>query len=152
MTQPGIEPRSPMPLANTLPTEPHITVKKDVGFLFFLLLVTIGRLVLFCYFYSIDYMQTIIFSIIHYNFSMVHSASYLKRYIMHVIILYTVICTHSHTHSHTHTHIYIYIVFANGLGDLGSITGRVIPKTFKMVLDISLLNTQQYNGKVEQSR
>ena len=47
-------------------------------------------------------------------------------------------------------------VFANGPGDLGSISGRVIPKTFKMVLDTSLLNTQQYKvrikGKVEQSR
>ena len=35
-------------------------------------------------------------------------------------------------------------VFANGPGDLGSIQGRVIPKTLKMVLDASLLNTQQY--------
>ena len=35
-------------------------------------------------------------------------------------------------------------VFANGPGDLGSIPGRVIPKTLKMVLDTSLLNTQQY--------
>ena len=47
-------------------------------------------------------------------------------------------------------------VFANGLGDLGLIPGRVIPKTLKMVLDTSLLNTQQYKvcikGKVEQSR
>ena len=47
-------------------------------------------------------------------------------------------------------------VFANGLGDQGSIPGRVIPKTLKMVLDTSLLNTQQYKvyikGKVEQSR
>ena len=33
-------------------------------------------------------------------------------------------------------------VFANGPGDLGSILGRVIPKTVKMVLDASLLNTQ----------
>ena len=44
-------------------------------------------------------------------------------------------------------------VFANGLGDLGSIPGRVIPKTLKMVLDTSSLNTQQYKvcikGKVE---
>ena len=42
-------------------------------------------------------------------------------------------------------------VFANGPGDLGS-----IPKTLKMVLDTSLLNTQQYKvrieGEVEQSR
>ena len=44
-------------------------------------------------------------------------------------------------------------VFANGLGGLGSISGRVIPKTLKMVLDTSLLNTQQYKvcikGKVK---
>ena len=33
-------------------------------------------------------------------------------------------------------------VFANGLGDLGSIPGHVILKTLKMVLDTSLLNTQ----------
>ena len=47
-------------------------------------------------------------------------------------------------------------VFANGPGDLGSVPGHVIPKTLKMVLDTSLLNTQQYKvrikGKVEQSR
>ena len=47
-------------------------------------------------------------------------------------------------------------VFANGPGDLGSISGRVIPKTQKMVLDASLLNTQHYmvriKGKVEPSR
>ena len=47
-------------------------------------------------------------------------------------------------------------VFANRPGDLGSIPGRVIPKTQKMVLDASLLNTQQYKvrikGKVEQSK
>ena len=44
-------------------------------------------------------------------------------------------------------------VFANGPEDLGSIPGRVIPKTQKMVLDASLLNTQQYKvwikGKLE---
>ena len=36
------------------------------------------------------------------------------------------------------------IVFANGPGDLGLIPGHVIPKTLKMVLDTSLLNTQQF--------
>ena len=57
---------------------------------------------------------------------------------------------------------YVYLVFgpavrvfANGPGDLGSIPGRVIPKTLKMVLDTTLLNTQhykvQFKGKVEQS-
>ena len=35
-------------------------------------------------------------------------------------------------------------VFTNSLGDLGSIPGRIIPKTLKMVLNTSLLNTQQY--------
>ena len=44
-------------------------------------------------------------------------------------------------------------VFANGPGDRGSIPGRVIPKTLKMVFDTSMLNTQQYKvrikGKVE---
>ena len=62
-------------------------------------------------------------------------------------------------------YVYIYInrdigpairVFANGPGDLGSIPGRVIPKTLKMVLDVSLLNTQHYKvrikGKMEQSK
>ena len=47
-------------------------------------------------------------------------------------------------------------VLANGPGDLGSNPGCVIPKTFKMVLDTSLLNTPQYKvrikGKVKQSR
>ena len=45
-------------------------------------------------------------------------------------------------------------VFANGPGDLGSIPGRFKPKTLKMVLDTSLLNTQLYKvlikGKVWQ--
>ena len=47
-------------------------------------------------------------------------------------------------------------LFANGPGDRGSIPGRVIPKTLKMVLDTSLLNSLHYKvrikGKVEQSR
>ena len=46
-------------------------------------------------------------------------------------------------------------MFANGPGDLGSIPGHVKPKTKKMVIDTSLLITQQYKvcikGKVEQS-
>ena len=46
-----------------------------------------------------------------------------------------------------------WIVFAKSPGGLGSIPGRVIPKTLKMVLDTSLINTQQYKvrikGKVE---
>ena len=47
-------------------------------------------------------------------------------------------------------------VFVNGPGDQGSIPGRVIPKTQKLVLDAALLSTQHYKvrikGKVQQSR
>ena len=47
-------------------------------------------------------------------------------------------------------------VFANDLGDRGSISGRVIPKTQKLVLDSALFNTQHYKimikGKMEYSR
>ena len=47
-------------------------------------------------------------------------------------------------------------VFANGPGNQGSIPGRVIPKTQKMILDDSLHNTQHYKvrikGKEEQFR
>ena len=51
--------------------------------------------------------------------------------------------------------LFLFLI-ANGPGDLGSIPGRVIPKTLKMELDTTLLNTQHYKvrfkGKVEQSR
>ena len=47
-------------------------------------------------------------------------------------------------------------MFTDGPGNLGSIPGSVIPKTFKMVFDTSFFNTQQYKvrmkGKVEQSK
>ena len=47
-------------------------------------------------------------------------------------------------------------VLTNCPGDWGSVPGQVIPKTLKMVLDTSSLNTQHYKvcikGKVEQSR
>ena len=46
-------------------------------------------------------------------------------------------------------------VFCKGVRDRGSIPGRVIAKTQKMVLDVSLLNAQHckvwITGKVEQS-
>ena len=47
-------------------------------------------------------------------------------------------------------------VFTNSQRDRGPIPGRVIPKTQKMVLDTTLLNTQHYKirikGKVKQPR
>ena len=46
-------------------------------------------------------------------------------------------------------------VFANGQRDRGSVPGRVITKTQKMLLDAALLSTQYYKvnikGKMEQS-
>ena len=53
-------------------------------------------------------------------------------------------------------HIKSHQLFTNGPGDLGSIPGRVILKTQKMVLDASLHNSQHFKirikDKVEQSR
>ena len=74
--------------------------------------------------------------------------------------------THTYIVHFIYIYIYIYIynqligpvgrMFANGPGDLGSIPVYILAKTLKMVLDTSLLNTQQYKvhikGKVEQSR
>ena len=54
------------------------------------------------------------------------------------------------------TNKFVDSFFATGPGNLRSIPGCVIPKTLKMVLDASLLNTQQYKvrikGKGEQSK
>ena len=40
-------------------------------------------------------------------------------------------------------------MFANGPGDQGSIPGRVLPKTQKIVLDATVLNTQHYNIRIK---
>ena len=40
-------------------------------------------------------------------------------------------------------------VFANGLGEQGSIPGRVITKTQKMVLDATMLNTQHNKVRIK---
>ena len=67
--------------------------------------------------------------------------------------------TKTYTHAHTHAHTLKYRpiglvgrVFANGTENRGSIPGRVIPKTQKMVPETSLPNTQNYKSNVEQSR
>ena len=39
--------------------------------------------------------------------------------------------------------------FINGPGDRGSISGQVIPKTQKMILDASLLKTQHYKVRIK---
>ena len=40
-------------------------------------------------------------------------------------------------------------VFANGPADLRSILGRLIPKTQKMVIGATLLNTQHYKVMIK---
>ena len=49
-----------------------------------------------------------------------------------------------------------WVEFVNDPGDQGSIPGRIIRKTQKMVFDAALLNTQYYKvrikGKVVQTR
>ena len=67
--------------------------------------------------------------------------------------LYIYIYTYMHIYVYIYIYMYIYIyiyimsrVFANGPGDRGSISGRVISKTQKMVLDAALLSTQHYKG------
>ena len=45
---------------------------------------------------------------------------------------------------------FVFIVlFASGPRDRGSIPGRVIPKTQKMVLDSALLNTQHFKVRIK---
>ena len=65
------------------------------------------------------------------------------------VLVYSLICTLSCIYRASR-------VFAYGPGDWSSIPGRVIPKSFKMVLDATLLDTQHYKvwikGKLEQSR
>ena len=46
----------------------------------------------------------------------------------------------------------IVSVFADGTGDRGSVPGRVIPKTQKIVLGASLHNTQHYKIRIKSKR
>ena len=79
---------------------------------------------------------------------------YIYVYMCIYICIYVYMCVYIYVHIYVYIYAYICIlnwliglvvrVFANGLEDLGSIPGCVIPNTLKMVLDTSLLNTQQY--------
>ena len=90
------------------------------------------------------------------NRDVIHRGSASFGYMIHVPVLIIIPAS-----SYNPTHCVCFVcrmvrVFANGPGDLGSISGRVIPKTQKMVLDVTLLNAQHYKvrimGKVKQSR
>ena len=68
---------------------------------------------------------------------------YLCEYMRVYISIYMYICGRMYGSININIHIYtLSTVFGNSPGDWGSIPGRVIPKTQKMVIDASLLNTQ----------
>ena len=48
--------------------------------------------------------------------------------------------------------MYIYIYITNGLGDLSSISGQVISKTPKIVLNAFLLSIIRYRSRANRSR
>ena len=72
------------------------------------------------------------------------------------IYVYTYVCTCIYIYIYVYIYIHVYVLYmylyipglptgrvlTDCLGDLGSIPGPVIPKTKKMLLDNSLLNTQ----------
>ena len=58
----------------------------------------------------------------------------------HTVILYQVFLSNTNNLQYLNSNN-LGRVFANGPGDLGLIPGCVIPKTLKMVLDTSLVNT-----------
>ena len=109
--------------------------------------ITIGIIVTFMFhsfFYSLARSQYLSLLSLSFRF-ILRSAGTTKSTILQVLFFFVDLA-----------HWLVGRVFTNGPGDLGSIPGRVIPKTLKMVLDTSLLNTQQYRvrikGEVEQSR
>ena len=59
------------------------------------------------------------------------------------------VCVHVYTLHKDYKRLPVVRVFANGPGDRGSIPVRVIPKTLKMVIDTSLLNTQKYKVRIK---
>ena len=81
--------------------------------------------------------------------------------VMRVCTSLIVIPHHWHKSDFVHFYIYYLIiywaiglmsrVFANGLGDRGSVPGWVIPKTQKMVLDIALLSIIRWESRVKWS-
>ena len=72
------------------------------------------------------------------------------------IHIYTYIYIHIYIYIHVYLYAYIYVYIYICIWDRGSIPGRVLPMTQKMLLDAALLSTQHYKvwikGKVEQSR
>ena len=80
-------------------------------------------------------------------------------YVIYYIYLHVIFINLYITYISSYILIYLYAtyisfdrvcrVFANRPVDLGSIPGRVLPKTLKMVLDTSLLNIQRCKVRVK---
>ena len=99
-----------------------------------------------------------------WNHRIVYELFVLDRNTWNPIIVYKLLVLDRNTSNHTtmcklfvfDRNTWCHVTATNNLGDQGLITGRVIPKTLKMVLNTYLLNTQHYKvhikGKVEQSR
>ena len=66
-----------------------------------------------------------------------------RRPLANTLLIRLMIPKTNNLHTANTNNLYTFI------GDLGSIPGHVIPKTLKMVLDTSLLNTQQYKVRIE---
>ena len=125
----------------------YISLSLSLTFPFFILFLLLLFVYLFLY--------SLLF--LFFSFFRFFLLIYFPSFFVHDIFDYLpVLLIFLHTNRITHTHTRPAVrVFANGPGDLGSIPGRVIPKTLKMELDTTLLNTQHYKarfkGKVEQS-
>ena len=163
MTRRGVEPRSPGPFANSLTIMPMIYICVRVCVCvcvrearWICTVVTNKNLwktrleELFVIHHERGYPATLIKMIRIKNSIKRTTTPPQKKTLVRACANWTKLHARTHGRIHTSNH------FANGPGDVGSILGRVIPKTFKMVLDTSLLNTHQYKvrikSKVEQSR
>ena len=105
---------------------------------------------LFCIFYWIYFYLSIIIYL--------HTVVWFQVFLSNTNDLLTVVWFQVFLKNTNNLHLVIWFglmswEFGNGPGDLVSIPGRVIPKTLKMVLDATLLNTQHYKvwikGKME---
>ena len=110
----------------------------------------------------------ILYFVIAYHIYYIIILLYIIVYCIYITILYIIVLLYIIYYILSYPCI-LYIIYYNSIvyyillymfasdpRDLGSITDRFIPKTQKMVLDASLLNTQYYKlrikGQVEQSR
>ena len=104
------------------------------------------------------------FQVFLFNTNNLHTIIWFQVFLSNIKNFYEVILLQVFLTNTNYLHRFIWFrlislvgrVFAMDPGDRGSIPGRVIRKTLKVVLDTHMLNTQHYKvrikGKVEQSR